>query len=59
MAFSVPIECSSHNETKAKVAWYGCKWCIRNGYTKLNIELDSSLIVGMLTDKKASSFKLK
>ncbi|KAH0648148.1 hypothetical protein KY285_033396 [Solanum tuberosum] len=58
MAFSVPIECSSHNETEAKTSLYGCKWCIQNGYTNLNIELDSSLIVGMLTDEKANSFKL-
>ncbi|KAK4730272.1 hypothetical protein R3W88_023260 [Solanum pinnatisectum] len=58
MAFSVPIECSSHNETEAKASLYGCKWCIQNGYTNLNIELDSSLIVGMLTYGKARGFKL-
>ncbi|MCD7454106.1 hypothetical protein HAX54_023468 [Datura stramonium] len=44
-----------HNEYKI----YILKWCSENGYTKIQLELDSLISINMLKNKDTTNLKLK
>lgn len=58
-AFSIHISCDDHTMAEAKAAEFGGKWCSQNGYTNFSIELDSKIIVDMLTDGNPNNMKIK
>nr|XP_016436823.1 PREDICTED: uncharacterized protein LOC107762942 [Nicotiana tabacum] len=58
-AFSIHISCDDHTIVEAKAAEFGGKWCSQNGYTNFSIELDSKIIVNMLTDENPNDMQIK
>ncbi|KAH0681920.1 hypothetical protein KY289_019672 [Solanum tuberosum] len=52
MSFSIAVQCGSNNQAEAVAANYGLKWCIHNGFTEIQLELDSLIIVDMLINNR-------
>ncbi|MCD7468893.1 hypothetical protein HAX54_007440 [Datura stramonium] len=58
MAFSISIQCESNNQAEAATTNYGLNWCNRNGYTKIQLELDSLIVANMLKNKDTKNLML-
>ncbi|XP_059292008.1 uncharacterized protein LOC132045445 [Lycium ferocissimum] len=59
MAFSISVDCESHNIAEALAAEHGIRWCMNHGFDNVQIELDSQIIVKMLLNKDTDNLKLK
>lgn len=59
MAFSISIQCNNNNNAKAIAVEIGVKWYYRQGYIDFTLELDSTLIVNMITNGDFINRKLK
>ncbi|XP_016491734.1 uncharacterized protein LOC107811342 [Nicotiana tabacum] len=59
MAFSMPINCDSNKMADAKTTEFGGKWCSQNGYANFSLELDSMIIVEILTERDTNNLKIK
>ncbi|XP_070006061.1 uncharacterized protein [Nicotiana sylvestris] len=50
---------NSNNMIEVLAAEFGVKWCSHHGFTDFVLELDSLVIVNMLTKKEADNIKIK
>ncbi|XP_060203034.1 uncharacterized protein LOC132631475 [Lycium barbarum] len=59
MAFAKSLGKGSSNLAEAKVALYGMKWCISNGFRNIILESDSLIIINMLEGKINIAWELQ
>lgn len=55
---SCPLGEGPNNQAETQAAVIGIKWCMENGYTKVHIEADSSLLIHWLTKNSTTPCNL-
>lgn len=58
-AIAAPLGEGSNNIAEIEAAFLGLQWCLNNGFSKVHLESDSSLLIQWLTNGKNFLWSLK
>lgn len=48
-SYSTPLGDGTNNKAEIRAAWFSLAWCIKHGYTKVILEVDSKLLYRWIT----------
>ncbi|KAK4708657.1 hypothetical protein R3W88_029582 [Solanum pinnatisectum] len=56
--FSIPLGSSTNNQAEIQVVAHGLEWCIRHGFRRIHLEVDSQLLTHWLNNDGSPPWKL-
>ncbi|XP_019239990.1 PREDICTED: uncharacterized protein LOC109219984 [Nicotiana attenuata] len=57
-AISSPLGTGTNNQAEVQAAHIGLSWCIEQGYTKIHLEADSSILIHWLTNNTTTPWNM-